>query len=378
MKVLKCQKKIFSLCSFWAVLLLCTLFSLFGSTESVSAYNLGSTGRYSIMAGVGRRTQIITNNNGQIQTWNNPLVVNGSVQFVETTSVNGGQVREVYLELQSDLPKSLFHFSIRWTTPGSRYNVNYMGITPGGSWTLLDSTCFPQVEYSNNSQTNATDIICDYYGYTEGDINVLYMSGNIMNITTDGFIIVVNGVDYVEVSDVSGGGGSGGYSDLEDDITTIINRLNTNNTQNTYINYNIEDIKDLLEALQAGQLTEQDIENAIDNALESEKDQYEQQQEDVEDSINSSTTQAETQGTTLLGVLTGLITALTNPVGGNCTIDVDLSLYHGGTHNYVDLCHLSPPSGVSAILSIILIVVVVMGTIHIIKAMIGLYREFSE
>lgn len=121
-----------------------------------------------------------------------------------------------------------------------------------------------------------------------------------------------------------------------------------------------------------------DIKDSIDNQSAKDKAEIQNASNNSQSSANSSGAQSQAQGQTLLQLISGFITAVSSPAGGNCRINMDLSGYAGGTNNTLDLCHLSPPAGITAVLSILLIVFVIRAVIKVVQAMIGLYREFQS
>lgn len=238
------------------------------------------------------------------------------------------------------MPAGMFHFNIRWTTPGSREVINYMGISPAGDWTLLNENCITQVEYTQNSQTQQTDLICNYFGYTDGieadqdGYISIDFSGNVLNIQPNvGFIAVISDVDFVRIYDSGSGGGGGGYADLETDINHIINRLTDNNTQNTYINYNIEDIIDILETMENEQLTEEKIADVLQQSREEEKEEYQEQQEDVSDAGDTAGQQAQTTTSTFTQNVGNIVNAIIDQPATDCNIRIVRGAFDTGTLN---------------------------------------------
>lgn len=348
-------------------------------TKNTYAYNFGYTDTYNFSVNGSRQTYITNTNGGVTQTWtgtgqNGYTIINGS------NSNNGGVINRgsisVYGSQGGNMPAGMFHFTIRWTTPGSREPINYMGITPTSDWTLLNESCFTQVEYEQNAQTQQTDLLCNYFGYTNGItaqnngyINIDF-TGNILNIQPNiGFIAVISSVDFVRIYD-SGGGSGGAYPDLETDINTIMNRLNTQITQNTYINYNIEDIKDLLELLQQNQITDQDIQNAIDNARQEEKEEYQQQQEEVTDATEEASEQAQQDTATLTQNIGNIINAIIDQPATNCNIRIIRGTFDTGELN---MCNV--PATMKTVIMLIITIPVTLGVLRSGYELVQLYFE---
>lgn len=120
-----------------------------------------------------------------------------------------------------------------------------------------------------------------------------------------------------------------------------------------------------------------EINNSINNYAENQRQQDQQTADDMVDDIETNTdiSAIENKTTSILSLLGDVITAITSPTAGNCIIPFDISNYAGGTSTNVDLCHLSPPAGITNVLNIIFVVFVIFIAVSAVKAIFALYKE---
>lgn len=111
----------------------------------------------------------------------------------------------------------------------------------------------------------------------------------------------------------------------------------------------------------------------VDEQNDAVQDAYDNAQSDFED--NSDIAQISNKVSTLLGVLTSAVTAVSNPSITNCIIPFDLSRYSGGVSTDVDLCYLSPPSGITNVLNVIVVGFMIVVIVSLIRSIFALYRE---
>lgn len=113
-------------------------------------------------------------------------------------------------------------------------------------------------------------------------------------------------------------------------------------------------------------------------ADEEQKQQAETQASDSETEANTQGGDSSTQGQTLLQAFSSFVSAITNvQPDQSCDLDVDFSGYASGLEATVDLCSISPPSGLTFIGSILLILFCVPLSISTVRRMVALFRSFQ-
>lgn len=391
------RRKTWFLCVFVA-LLLAFSYCLFGSSPA-NAYNLGDGGSINLLSGkVSGETNGYDEFPFRIDVGpNNAYNTKFRAEVRDTGSLSAFALERIHLTFDNDfvsyLPsKGIYHFTIRYQSLSSSEELGYMGMTPTLAYpdaaaiitsdnpVLLGSNCV-NLRYSNNGTYNG-DIQCDYYVYYSyrpvGSIGFNFKGYVYYPAHAVGVVDVQPNIDFVEVNDVSGGDISG----ISADLTVVLNRMQTIIGNQNIMGDELRTIESLMRTIQSNQLTPEDISDGVSDgvssALDDVKDDIQDASDEAESQANTSGAQSQAQGQTLISIISGFISAITDPTGGSCVIDVDLSLYQGGTHNLVDLCHLNPPSGITTVLSILLIVFVIRAVVHVIQAMIALYREYQS
>ena len=151
------------------------------------------------------------------------------------------------------------------------------------------------------------------------------------------------------------------YTPTRTQIQSIITKLNTYDSTFSNINSNLQDIKDYLEDKED---QEQD-----------DRDNIEQQSTDNQDAADDAGDEANQTGQTLLQAFGSLITALTSVHETTCTLP-NMNVYSLNLNN-IDLCAVSLPAGIAALVSIGMVLIIVPLGIHLVKKMISLYKEIT-
>lgn len=111
------------------------------------------------------------------------------------------------------------------------------------------------------------------------------------------------------------------------------------------------------------------------------RDNLEQQAQDGQDAAEDAGAEAEAQGQSFIQIISSFINGLANLSASDCMIDVDLTLYQGGSHNSVNICS-GKNSSVANILNIIggvvISVVILRMSISVIHAIQSLYKEYQQ
>lgn len=284
----------------------------------------------------------------------------------------GGQANKYYnkyrlgLTLRQNVPSGQ-RFTLNEDL--GKYKVSIEGVTNTGV-SVRSDTCGYEIAEDSSYISHICYIDLDNYNtlasatFVLGSHSATVTSDEIGYVTYDYVFQLTGNTNDIRLTDIT--------SVVQSSDDPMLSGQQELVNQSRIINSNIVDFKNQNhEDLQA-------IKDAIENQSESEREQIQEASDDAEDEANDSGADSEAQGQTLVQIISGFISAISNPNGGSCIIDVDLSLYHGGTHNMVDLCHLDPPSGVTTVLSIILIVFVIRACVAVVQAMLALYREFQS
>lgn len=146
------------------------------------------------------------------------------------------------------------------------------------------------------------------------------------------------------------------------DITTILPAIESNIINAIRNNSNSTTINSINENIESMQ--EQD---------EEDRENIEQQASDNQDQADDAGDEADQTGQTLMQAFGSLITALTSIQETNCKLP-NMSVYSLNLNN-IDLCAVSLPSGIAALMSIGMVLIIVPLGINLVKRMINLYKE---
>lgn len=363
-----CRKKMFLPCCFWLVLLvfleLCVGFFL--NTIDASALELTHGGTKSFTSGYIDLYRTDSSNFRQVQaTYTDP--------YLRVTVPVLTPVTQFHLSLSSDIPaNSIFVFNVRYkVVSGQSNNFGYMefnGLSTGSAWTLLNQSCIDLegLNYgapaAGSTIVYAEEVTCTYTGFTNvalSHINTLQNNPIVTFKNTNTSTSSSNTDGYIYFSPVS-------------------------TRQISWNGLTADDRAWLLQNLPSGGATPAQIEQAVVDAQETAREQEQQEVEQAYNDIqgdfedNQDVEDISQQTTNLLSIISGFITAVSSPQISTCILPVDLRNYTGASFYEVDLCHLSPPSGITNVLNVIFLFFVLALAVSAVRIAISLFNEVTN
>lgn len=255
-------------------------------------------------------------------------------------------------DLHNTIDDNLGRYSVSMdgeTSTGASVHTDDCGYEIG--YDFISHICYFDLEayqtlrsVSWNLGDHSTSSIIDYLG----NIQYMYMSGN-QDLRLTDLTLLVQTSDNPLIS---------GQQQL------------INNT--TIINNNVVDIKNQLS----------DLETAINDPawFRRIEENFEDTSSDVQDGINDNQdiSNISTKTTNLLSIITGFVNAISSPVGSTCILPIDLRNYRGAALYDVDLCHLSPPAGITNVLNVAFLFFVLALAVSAVRMIIQLYNEVTR
>lgn len=252
-----------------------------------------------------------------------------------------GLANTLRIDLSTPIPgKSLVSVSGRYANDA---NINFIGL-PGSASLIPISSSFSINEGQNQ-------LPFQYVFYTPAPLNTLVFSGELWFVNSGKVRIDLNTIQFATLTN----------EPTRAQLQQIITTLGTYNQNLSNINTNVDNIWQYL----------QDKEDQD----EEDRDNIEQQSTDNQDAADDAGNEADQAGQTLLQAFGSLITALTSVHETSCTLP-NMSVYSLNLNN-IDLCAVSLPSGVAALVSIGMVLIIVPLGIHLVKKMISLYKEIT-
>ena len=353
-----CQRKTLKVCfSLFCCLLLSLVFSFFSVNK---AYAIDGNGQFSV-----------------VENWNSYL--DGSWHY----NVSDGAV-------------SIPHALIRQS--GSQYKAlswfRYrLGLSSGdyiGDTDNLYNSVVLEFRHQNTNAINSWNISNSTYSpsitFTLSDNSTkVGTCTSAVRGTNDQYLIITCGVVAENHNQIKAFDFNTGYQQSTDQLQYLTAGNNGFAVQLDWIKYSYSGSTDpntALLQLQNSLIEEQNekidnIYNYLQNQTENQRQEDQQTADDMVDDVevdpNIGAVEAKT--TSILTLLGQVLTAITNPTAGNCIIPFDISNYAGGTSTNVDLCHLSPPAGITTVLNIIFVGFVILMAISAVKTIFRLYKE---
>lgn len=355
-----CQKKTLKVCfSLFCCLLLSLAFSFFSVSK---AYAIDGSGSFSV-----------------VENWNSYL--DGTWHY--NTSDGAVGIPHVLISRSGSQYKALSWFRYRLNLSSGSYigdtdnlynsvvlEFRHQNMYSNAGWNISNSTYSPTITFtlSDNSTKVGT---CT--SQVRGNLNqYLYITCG----------VVAENHNQIKAFDFNTG-----YQQSTDQLTYIPSGSGVANVTLDWINYSYSGSTDpntALLQLQNSLIEEQNekidnIFNFLENQTENQRQQDQNTADDVVDDVegDANITAIENKTTSIIGLFSSLLTALSSPTAGNCVIPFDLTNYSGGTLNNVDLCHLSPPSGITNVLNIVFISFVIFMAISAVKLIFKLYSEVT-
>lgn len=353
----RCSKKTLRSC-FFLLFLLASLVLSVGFSPSVSAVTL---------AGGFRRYPVSGSITGEY--YGNRYTFDG-VRASNDLNINGLPANVTMERLIINLDDTITHDSIftfsvmyRVTAPNSYLvpGIRYYGMASGNSWTLLNESCQDNGPVSNGNSNYGDELTCTYFGFTDVDLALVsseVQSRLVIFENTNATTGLVDTSGYITVSPISA------------------RKLSFNGLT--------ADDRAWLEAHMPSGSSQSDIEQAIVDAQATSREQERQEFEDEAaeglDTLEDNTDQQaiDTKMTSILSVIQGFIDAVVHPVVSTCILPIHLENFHNFGFYEVDLCHLSPPSGITNVLNVIFLFFVLGLAYSAIRSIIQMYKEVID
>ena len=298
---------------------------------------------------------------------------------IQWQNILGSQtVTQMGIKLSRALPNqgknSLVSFNITWQTHHIQ-KINYFGMT-FRDFTILWDSCYEGPVLNVTGDINAT-VTCTYIGLSHApgqdllettEYTQIFNTVSYPNKTAD-YTLLVSPIYYRQVN-------TDGLS--SSDRTWLQQQLGTSSSQSI-----IDKLDDILQAIPAG-ASQADIEQAVEDANNA---SYEAQREGLNDEAsgyqqdlqsNSDQQAIDNKMTSIMSIITNFVTAITHPVVSTCILPMDFRNYTGAGFYEVDLCHLSPPAGITNVLNVIFIFFVLGLAYSAIRSVIQMYKEVID
>lgn len=380
-------KKTFSLCYFLLGLLACLALSV-GLSRNVSATSVS-------------QVNLIRKSARYYRDSDGVLILAVANEPTYNLSAIGGHIMD-YVSEQSRLLKGIYIESIP-TSGGStqnkfnsvslqvtlwQYNPDYSNVYDFNTSTFNDqmSASFT-AHYNNNTfsyghctSSKAQSRITYTCSVVNSDYNPVismdFSVGNWRSAAEDDPTLARNGFRVSGGSTAPSpwifghilmGGVSYNYTSSPDPVVggqeTIINQ------NQTIINQNEEVINSI-----------NNLNNTVDNLSDKERDKLNHEADGYLDDINNNTDQQaiDNKMTSIFSVIQNFVNAVIHPVISTCILPMDFRNYTGMGFYEVDLCHLSPPSGVTEVLNVIFIFFVLGLAYSAIRSVISMYKEVID
>lgn len=118
------------------------------------------------------------------------------------------------------------------------------------------------------------------------------------------------------------------------------------------------------------------IQNQSQNDRESLNNEAEGYQQDLEDNLDQQA--IDTKMSSIMAIIEDFVFAIGRPVISTCILPMDLRNYTGASFYELDLCHLSPPSGITTVLNVVFIFFVLGLAYSAIRSVISMYKEVID
>lgn len=125
---------------------------------------------------------------------------------------------------------------------------------------------------------------------------------------------------------------------------------------------------------------EQAIVDAQQQAREDERQELDDEASDYQSELEDNPDQQaiETKMSSILAIIEDFVFAIGRPVISTCILPMDFRAYTGAGFYEVDLCHLSPPSGITTVLNVVFIFFVLGLAYSAIRSVISMYKEVID
>lgn len=355
----KCRifpKKIFLSC-FFLVAFLASLVLSFGFSLNASAFGITGTDQYAIQEAHSGFGTAIDNSQG---TWTRIYTLQkvNDDYWVNLPASGLSAVTVMSLKLNKNIPaNSLVSLSVTWTTEsvGSTGFIYHSLQFEHNRSSLWDS-CINFAGQPMYSSDKFMTFTCNYVFYNASDTNI---------------IDSIYGSHIWEVIH---------QADVDDHVNVVIRQPTSIQLSNNGLTYS--DRLWLQQNMPGA--SEAQIEQAIVDgqaaAREQERQEFDTEAGNALDSLDDNTDQQaiSTKFTSILTIIDNFVSAVTHPIVSTCILPIDLRNYTGASFYEVDLCHLSPPSGITTVLNVIFIFFVLGLAYSAIRSVIQMYKEVID
>lgn len=165
--------------------------------------------------------------------------------------------------------------------------------------------------------------------------------------------------------------------------TQILQKIDGVSSDLTIISDKLDTIISLLRGM-GNSLTPAQIEQAIvdaqQQAREDERQELDSEASDYQGELEDNVDQQaiETKMSSILAIIEDFVFAIGRPVISTCILPMDFRAYTGAGFYEVDLCHLSPPSGITTVLNVVFIFFVLGLAYSAIRSVISMYKEVID
>lgn len=209
----------------------------------VSALNFGATGTINIYPDSSTWARYYLNNVDYVtlypSTTYNPSI---GTSRVFTYSNSGGTLGEIHLTFSNSYPThTLQHFSIRYSGTSVDNPIYYKNLRVDSSRSIINVSCTPTREITSGTNTLTTDMVCDYWLYSDSNNGFLGLFPNVG--FSNNLDVTVSPIDYAVITSDSGGSAS---SELQ---TIINNQQNIETLLNNDFNVVVARLQDIIDGL---------------------------------------------------------------------------------------------------------------------------------
>lgn len=273
------------------------------------------------------------------------------------SALNNPDITEIGWNWSKTVPaNSIVSFSITWQLVASQ--VDYYGLNSLEGTVLSDSCYDPNANTSVTGMGYVNTFTCHYlvyYGSASGSFHTS------VNSRVWKLYYMTTGQGSISNIFIS----QGNYITLSNDGLSESDRA-------------------WLEAhMPAGQSQasiEQAVENANNSSFESQREELDSEASDYQTGLEDNADQESinTKMTSILSVISDFVSAVATPVISTCILPIHLENFHGFGFYEVDLCYLSPPSGVTTVLNVIFIFFVLGLAYSAVRSTVNMYKEVID
>lgn len=356
------QKKTFSQCAFLVGLLACLALSVGFSLNADALSLTDNSGNYFMTGCQVEELGSSFNNGARVITGN----FNGNDCFLtsDTAGLNFALSRlEVLLDRQ--IPKNSL-VSFDYTLTVGNVAMTYYGISFRNAITLYDSCLTPYSAVSRPIGNTGTNTKIS----TQCSVTIL-TSNDKVSFSSD---------EQSRIAWIYSNPNTAGAA-IAPSVELVISPGSWRQLSNDSLS--ADDRQWLLQHLPADSSPaqiEQAIVDAQQQAREDERQELDDEASDYQSELEDNPDQQaiETKMSSILAIIQDFVFAIGRPVISTCILPMDFRAYTGAGFYEVDLCHLSPPSGITTVLNVVFIFFVLGLAYSAIRSVISMYKEVID